>query len=49
MDQLVRVLASNTNSKILSSDPAGNRNVFRIDNSILNKIEIYFEKIQYLV
>ena len=41
MAQLVSVSASNANSKIQSSNPAGNKKIFRWDNSILNKIEIH--------
>ena len=45
MAQLVSVSASDTNSKVRSSNPAGNENFFfRLDNSIiLTKIEIYLK------
>ena len=43
MAQLVSVSASDTNSKVRSSNPAGNKKSFRLDNSILNKIEIYLK------
>ena len=41
MPQLVSVSVSNTNSKIRSSNPAGNKRVFRLDNLIFNNIEIH--------
>ena len=37
MAHSVSVSTSNANSKIWSSNPAGNKTVFRLDNSILNK------------
>ena len=44
MAQLVRVSVSDTsNSKTRSSNPAGNKTSFRLDNSILNKIEIHLK------
>ena len=43
MAQLVSVPASNANSKVRSSNPAGKKN-YRLDNSILNKqIEIHLK------
>ena len=43
MAQLVSVSVSNTNSKVRSSNPAGNKKDFRLDNSILTQIEIYLK------
>jgi len=41
MAQFVSGSASNVNSKIRSSDPAGNEIFFRLDSSILNRFEIH--------
>ena len=43
MAQLVSVSALNANSKIRRSNPAGDKKSFRLENSILNKIEIHLK------